>query len=55
MPDRPGRRRPAPPVLPATGEHRAEEVETYTALATELVVEALAGTGRPPSGARSPR
>ncbi|MEU2999179.1 hypothetical protein ABZ684_16645 [Streptomyces sp. NPDC006995] len=31
---------------PATGEHRATSGETYTALATELVVEALAGTGR---------
>ncbi|MFC9033700.1 hypothetical protein [Streptomyces arboris] len=31
---------------PATGEHRAETGETYTALATGLVVEVLAGTGR---------
>ncbi|MFD7859143.1 hypothetical protein ACFV6B_33430 [Streptomyces microflavus] len=31
---------------PATGEHRTETGETYTALVTELVVEVLAGTGR---------
>ncbi|PVC82113.1 hypothetical protein DBP12_36245 [Streptomyces sp. CS014] len=31
---------------PATGEHRTETGETYTALNTELVVEVLAGTGR---------
>ncbi|MFB6654116.1 hypothetical protein ACFCZ4_32600 [Streptomyces microflavus] len=30
----------------ATGEHRTETGERYTALATELVVEVLAGTGR---------
>ncbi|MFI0020069.1 ATP-dependent DNA ligase [Streptomyces griseus] len=30
----------------ATGEHRTETGETYTALATDLVVEVLAGTGR---------
>lgn len=30
----------------ATGEHRSETGETYTALATGLVVEVLAGTGR---------
>lgn len=31
---------------PATGEHRTETGETYTALVTGLVVEVLAGTGR---------
>ncbi|WP_127469613.1 hypothetical protein [Streptomyces sp. B27] len=31
---------------PATGEHRATSGETYTGLATGLVVEVLAGTGR---------
>ncbi|MEU0103548.1 hypothetical protein [Streptomyces sp. NPDC006267] len=31
---------------PATGEQRTESGETYTALATGLVVEVLAGTGR---------
>ncbi|RLV64194.1 DNA ligase [Streptomyces sp. CBMAI 2042] len=31
---------------PTTGDHRTETGETYTALATELVVEVLAGTGR---------
>ncbi|MFE8979089.1 hypothetical protein ACFYM7_37620 [Streptomyces cyaneofuscatus] len=31
---------------PATGEHRTATGEAYTALATELVVEVLAGTGR---------
>ncbi|MER7851530.1 hypothetical protein ABTZ98_03115 [Streptomyces bacillaris] len=31
---------------PTTGEHRATSGETYTALATDLVVEVLAGTGR---------
>ncbi|WP_146063506.1 hypothetical protein [Streptomyces sp. SM11] len=31
---------------PEAGEHRTETGETYTALATDLVVEVLAGTGR---------
>ncbi|MFD4130149.1 hypothetical protein ACFXKK_23405 [Streptomyces globisporus] len=31
---------------PTTGEHRTEEGETYTGLATDLVVEVPAGTGR---------
>ncbi|MGW8986596.1 hypothetical protein ACWGQ9_28570 [Streptomyces parvus] len=47
---------------PATGKHRTEEGETYTALGTDLVVEVLAGTSRHATlnvararGAASPR